>query len=170
VARGQPRCTEYSTGQKSSSYTSSMSSSQQKSAISQAGGTGRTSWGGGKSGNRWTLGGSTTKGGSTLYRGNGRAYSSRPRYYGHGAHTSSSYQAMSYTKKAIVWGAVAGVGAFAFYQYSSSRRDCDSYYFAYGSGCRSCRYMTHVRLTRLVWASARARDWRSCTCGPASRS
>ena len=153
----------YSSGGKSSSYSGSMSTAQQKSAISQAGGTGRTTngWGGGKSGNRWTLGGPTTKGGSTLYRGNnGQAYSSRPHYYGHGSHVSSSYQAVSYTKKMVMWGAVVGVGAFAFYSYSTARRDCDSYFYAYGSGCRSCRYMTHVRLARLDWARARARATR----------
>lgn len=75
-------------------------------------------------------------GGSTLYKGSGgKVYSSRPQYYGSGAHTSSVW-----IKRPIVWGAVAGVTVFAFYGHSYARLPtCGSYFYAYGSGCRSCR-------------------------------
>lgn len=122
----------------SSKSTSSMSSSAKTSAAAAAGGTSKTSWGGGKSGGKWTFGGSTTKGGSTLYKGSGgRVYSSRPRYYGSGAHTSSGW-----VNRPIMYSAVAGATAFAFYGHSYARLPaCGSYsgFFAYGNGCRSCR-------------------------------
>eukprot|EP00802_Teleaulax_amphioxeia_P010138 Tamp_10163.p1 GENE.Tamp_10163~~Tamp_10163.p1 ORF type:complete len:600 (+),score=69.85 Tamp_10163:3-1802(+) len=137
--------TKTSTGSSTSSSSSgSYVNPAQQSAIKTAGGTARKPWGAtgsttGASGSRWKFGGSTTRRGSTLYRGsNNQAYSSRPRYYGNGAHLSKTYSAMTYAKRAVLWGAVAGAGAFAFYAYSSSRLDCPNGYFLYGFGCRSC--------------------------------
>jgi len=47
---------------------------------------------------------------------------------------------MSYQKKAILWGAVGGVGLFLFYSssYRSNRPDCYKMSFMYGNGCRRC--------------------------------
>mmetsp|Transcript_64028 Transcript_64028/g.93741 ORF Transcript_64028/g.93741 Transcript_64028/m.93741 type:complete len:456 (-) Transcript_64028:9-1376(-) len=126
------------------SGSSSSASSAKTGAIAVAGGGTKagsaSSASSGSRGSSWFSGGATTQSGSTLYRGqNGRAYSSRPRYYGGGT-TGYASSAMSYQKKAILWGAVGGAGLFLFYSssYRSNRPDCYRMSFMYGNGCRRC--------------------------------
>ena len=155
-----------SSGSSGSKSSSSMSSSAKASAAAAAGGTSKTSWGSGKSGGKWMFGGSTTKGGSTLYKGSGgKVYSSRPQYYGSGAHTSSVW-----INRPIMWGAVAGVTAFAFYGHSYARLPtCGSYFFAYGSGCRSCRCDTEPFPQCARAECVCAYGSRNCLCAPHCR-
>jgi hypothetical protein len=112
------------------------------------------------------FGGSTTKGGSTLYKGSGgKVYSSRPQYYGSGAHTSSVW-----INRPIMWGAVAGVTAFAFYGHSYARLPtCGSYFFAYGSGCRSCRCDTEPFPQCARAECVCAYGSQNCLCAPHCR-
>lgn len=104
-------------------------SSASATAAAKAGGGSRaTSRGGGK----WNIASdSTSAKGSSLYKdSSGRARSGRPRYYGAGhsnAGRAAADQGKSFTKRAILWSAVAGATVFLFYsasQRASLTPDC----------------------------------------------
>lgn len=104
-------------------------SSASATAAAKAGGGSRaTSRGGGK----WNIASdSTSAKGSSLYKdSSGRARSGRPRYYGAGhsnAGRAAADQGKSFTKRAILWSAVAGATVFLFYsasQRASLAPDC----------------------------------------------